>query len=294
MTRITVFGGTGFLGRRLVDRLAWAGHEVIVAARHDRDVSVPDAPGTAIMRRTDVRDDADVAAALAGATAAVNAISLYVERRDLRFEEIHVDAATRIARQAADAGIGLVHVSGLGTEVDSDSAYVRARAAGERAVRQTHPDAVVVRPSVLFDPNDAFSSSLRMLARLPVVPLFGHGETRLQPVHVGDVAEAVAHLLERGIANATYELGGPGAHRYRDLVEAALTAAGRHPPLVPVPFPLWRGLSAVLTALPSPPLTRDQVILLEKDNVVGDGANTFATLGIEPRDLVRNGLGGQH
>lgn len=287
MTRITVFGGTGFLGRRIVNRLAWGGHHVTVAARHDHDVAVPGAPGTVVLRRTDVRDDADVVAALKGADAAVNAVSLYVERRDLRFEDIHVDAATRVARQAIDAGIGLVHVSGLGVDVDSDSAYVRARAAGERAVRQTHPDAVVVRPSVLFGPDDAFSSSLRMLARLPVVPLFGHGDTRLQPVHVGDVAEGVARLLERGIAGAIFELGGHGVHRYRELVEAALNAAGRHPPLVPVPFPLWRSLSTLLTALPSPPLTRDQVILLEKDNVVGDGANTFATLGIEPRDLLR-------
>ncbi|MBZ9538839.1 complex I NDUFA9 subunit family protein [Modicisalibacter tunisiensis] len=285
--RVTVFGGTGFLGRRLVERLARAGCAVIVAARHDGEIAVPDASGTIVFRRTDVRDADDVAAALDGADAAVNAVSLYVERHGLSFEAIHVDAAARIARQAAEAGLRLVHVSGIGVDTRSDSAYVRARAAGENAVRQTHPDAVVVRPSVLFGPDDAFSSSLRMLARLPVVPLFGRGETRLQPVHVDDVAEAMARILERGITGATFELGGSGVHRYRDLVRAALDAAGRHPPRVPVPFALWRALSALLAVLPSPPLTRDQVILLETDNIVGEQAQTFAALGIEPRDLLR-------
>ena len=285
--RVTVFGGTGFLGRRLVERLARAGSDVIVAARHAGEVAMPDAPGTVIFRRTDVRNGDDVAAALAGADAAVNAVSLYVERGGLSFEAIHVDAAVRIARQAADAGLRLVHVSGIGVDTRSDSAYVRARARGERAVREAFPDAVVVRPSVLFGPDDAFAGSLRMLARLPLVPLFGRGDTRLQPVHVDDVAEAVARLLERGITGAIFELGGRGVHRYRELVEAVLDAAGRHPPLVPVPFALWRALSALLAVLPSPPLTRDQVILLETDNIVGEGANTFATLGIEPQDLLR-------
>ncbi|KXS37597.1 MAG: NAD-dependent epimerase/dehydratase [Halomonadaceae bacterium T82-2] len=286
--RVTVFGGTGFLGRRLVERLAHAGSEVIVAARHAGEVAVPeDASGTVVFRRADVRNADDVAAALEGADAAVNAVSLYIERGGLTFEDIHVEAATRIARQTADADIRLVHVSGLGVDVDSDSAYVRARAAGENAVRQAHPDAVVIRPSVLFGPDDAFASSLRMLARLPVVPLFGHGDTRLQPVHVDDVAEGVARLLERGMTGATVELGGHGVHRYRELVQAALDAAGRHPPLVPVPFALWRALSTLLSILPNPPLTRDQVILLEKDNIVGEGAKTFATLGIEPKDLLR-------
>ncbi|WP_136068688.1 SDR family NAD(P)-dependent oxidoreductase [Modicisalibacter radicis] len=289
--RVTVFGGTGFLGRRIVMRLARAGIEVIVAARHARDVAVPEASGKVVFRRTDVRDDASLAAALEGADAAVNAVSLYVERRGLGFTTIHVEAATRLARLAAEKRTGLVHISGIGVDEASDSAYVRARARGERAVRETHPGAVALRPSVLFGPDDAFASSLAMLARLPLVPLFGHGATRLQPVHVNDVAEAVARVLARDITGEVIELGGAGVHRYRELVRAAQQRHGQHHQLLPVPFSLWRALTAPLAVLPEPPLTRDQVILMESDNIVGRDATTFARLGIEPRDIVRVSFG---
>jgi len=289
LRRVTVFGGTGFLGRRIVTRLAQAGTEVTVAARHEHDVSVPGASGRVVFRQTDVRDDASLAAALEGADAAVNAVSLYAERKGLSFADIHVEAATRLARLTAENHVRLVHISGIGVDEASDSAYVRARARGERAVREACPGAVVLRPSVLFGPDDAFASSLAMLARLPLVPLFGHGTTRLQPVHVNDVAEAVARVLARGIIGEAIELGGGGVHDYRALVRAAQQRHRR--PLLPVPFPLWRALTAPLAVLPGPPLTRDQVILMESDNVVGRDAATFARLGIEPRDIAKHGFG---
>ncbi|MHB0774890.1 complex I NDUFA9 subunit family protein [Halomonas sp. WWR20] len=282
---VTVFGGTGFLGRRVVRRLAEAGIDVRVAARHLRHVDVPDATGTVEFRRTDVRDEASVVQALQGADAAVNAVSLYVERRDLRFEDIHVAAAERIARLATQAGVSiLVHISGLGVSTTSASSYVRARAQGERQVRAAFPEAVVLRPSVIFGPGDAFLSALEGITRLPVIPLFGDGRVELQPVHVGDVAAAVERVQGwPAAAGRVFELGGARAYRYRDIVQAVLKSRGRRRPLLPIPFAVWHRLAALASLLPNPPLTRDQVTLMENDNVVG--TDTFAALGITPRSL---------
>lgn len=282
---VTVFGGTGFLGSAIVRRLASAGANVRIAARHPGNGS--DATGRLSYQRTDVRDEASVTEALQGADAAVNAVSLYVERRGLRFADIHVEAAERIARLAARAGIStLVHVSGIGVSTASASDYVRARAHGEQRVRATFPRAVVLRPSVMFGPDDAFLGTLQRISRLPVVPLFGDGNTRLQPVHVDDVAAAVERVLEDSTApGRVYELGGARAYRYRDIVQAVLKSSGRWRPLLPVPFALWQRLATLASLLPAPPLTRDQVILMQADNVVGQGVGTFEVLGLEPRDL---------
>ncbi|GAB2788529.1 complex I NDUFA9 subunit family protein [Halomonas shantousis] len=281
---VTVFGGTGFLGRCIVRRLADAGITVRIAARHSHRVDVP---GTVEFQPTDVRDEAAVAQALQGAEAAVNAVSLYVERRGLSFDDIHVVAAERIARLAAQAGVAtLVHISGLGVSTTSSSAYVRARAQGEQRVRAAFAQAVVLRPSVIFGPDDAFLSALEGMTRLPVIPLFGDGRVRLQPVHVDDVAAAVGRVVEwPAAAGRVFELGGAQAYRYRDILQAVLKSHDRQRPLLPVPFAVWHRLAALGSLLPNPPLTRDQVTLMESDNVVGQGADTFQTLGITPRSL---------
>jgi len=216
MTTITVFGGTGFLGRRLVLRLAADAVSVRVAVRH------PDPTRSALrvaglnhitLFSADVRDQASVAAAVAGADAVVNAVSAYVETGGVTFAAVHEQGAETVAREAASAGVArLVLVSGIGADPKSGSAYIRARGRGELVVQQAFPGATIVRPGAMFGPGDALFGTLADLARqFPVLPLIGGGHTRLQPVYVEDVAEAVARILaDHGTAGRTYELGGPG------------------------------------------------------------------------------------
>lgn len=285
----TVFGGTGFLGRAIVRELVEAGRAVRIAARRP---SLPDwlEPGDRVEAvACDLRDEQEVAKVLEGSGAVINAVSLYVEQRrsGLSFEEIHVTGAGRLARLAREAGVTrLVHVSGIGTSDASPSAYISARFAGEHAVIDALPKAVILRPSVLFGPRDAFLAALMRLARLPVMPLFGRGETRLQPVHVADVARAAACLSDtRPLERRLFELGGPEVLQYRQVVEQVLAHLECRRPLLPVPFPIWHLLAALLAPLPSPPLTRDQVILMQQDTIVGEGVGTFDDLGIVPRTL---------
>lgn len=292
---ITVFGGTGFLGRAVVRRLAAAGTPVRVAARHPAAPAPPEGGGAGEPTMADVRDEGAVARAVAGAAGVVNAVGLYLERGGATFDAVHVEGAARVARLAREAGVErLVHVSGIGADPRSRSRYVAARGRGEARVREQYPGAVILRPSVLFGPGDAFLRTLASVTRLPAVPLFGDGGTRLQPVHVDDVAAAVARALEEpGTAGRTYELGGARVHSYRAIVAAVLAHHRRRRPLLPVPFAAWRLLAALASVLPAPPLTRDQVALMEVDSVVGTDAGTFADLGIEPRALDDVLAGGQ-
>jgi len=284
-----VFGGTGFLGRAIVRELVEAGRSVRIAARRP---DLPDwlEPGDRVEAvACDLRDDQQVAAALDGSDAVINAVSLYVERprAGLTFEEIHVIGAGRLARLTREAGVTrLVHVSGIGASTHSPSAYVRARGAGEHAVVDALPKAILLRPSVLFGPDDAFLTALVHLARLPAVPLFGRGDTRLQPVHVDDVARAAARLSDtRPLARRLFELGGPEVLQYRQVIEQVLAHLECRRPLLPVPFFLWHLAALLFAPLPSSPLTRDQVILMQQDTIVGEDVGTFDDLGIVPRTL---------
>ena len=215
----------------------------------------------------------------------VNAVSLYVETRDTSFEAIHVAGAGRLASRAA--GIGrLVQVSGIGARHDSASAYVRARARGEDAVLEAMPKAIIVRPSVLFGPGDAFLAGLEGLTRMPLIPLFGRGTTQLQPVHVLDVARAIAMLTGRpATARCFFEFGGPDVLSYREILEMLLAHLHRERPLVPIPFLAWRLVATLAMWLPGPPLTRDQVILMQTDNVADRDVGGFRDLRILPRSL---------
>jgi uncharacterized protein YbjT (DUF2867 family) len=285
---VSVFGGSGFLGRQIVRQLVAQGTSVRVAVRHPRDATFPEvsvSEGQIEPICADVRDEASVAQAVEGTEAVVNSVGLYVERGDETFEAVHVRGARNVARQAARAGVQrLVHISGIGADPNSESSYVRARAQGESLVRGAFDGATILRPSVLFGPGDAFFHSLTTITRLsPVLPLFGSGGTLLQPVFSGDVAEAVVRALANPASRGqVYELGGPRVYSYKALVEMLLAHLKRTRILVPVPFALWELQTAILGLLPNPPLTRDQVILMKRDNVVGKDALTLADLGIEP------------
>ena len=282
MTTVSVFGGTGFLGRRLVQRLAAEGATVRVAVRHPERAQ--SALGTAGLDRVtvlcaDVRDQASVAAAVAGADAVVNAVSAYVEKGGVTFESVHEQGAKTVAREAAAAGVArLVLVSGIGADPESASPYIRARGRGERVVQQEFPGATIVRPGAMFGPGDALFGTLADVVRLlPVVPLIGGGRTRLQPVYVEDVAEAIVRMLaDRGTAGRTYEIAGPGVYTLRELVSFAQRLIGRPPLVVPVPFAVAEVLAQLFELLPSPPLTTSQVELLKADNVASGVLPGFA------------------
>ena len=282
---ITVFGGTGFLGRRIVEQLVASGHRVRVAARHAGSASFPYGSDRVELFNADIHNLDSVEAAVAGATSVVNAVSLWVERGDVTFRSVHVEGAQRVARSAATAHVRmLLHVSGIGVDENSSSAFIRARAQGEQAVSSAFPLAAIVRPSVMFGPQDAFVSSLELATRFPVVPLFGLGATRLQPAHVEDVAAAAAKLCTGPDDGTTvYELGGAQVLTYRQAVECVMQLLDRRRLLLPMPFAVWKLGAAALSLLPSPPLTRDQIVLLERDNVVSAGANGFDKLGLKPR-----------
>ncbi len=301
MTTVSIFGGAGFLGRRLVRRLAAEGTTVRVAVRHsDQARSALRAAGLERVKVfcADVRDQVTVAAAVAGADAVVNAVSAYVETGDVTFEAVHEQGAKTLAHEAAAAGVPrFVLVSGIGADPDSGSAYIRARGRGERLVQQAFPGATIVRPSAMFGPGDALFGTLAHLARfLPVLPLIGGGHTRLQPVYVEDVAEAIARMLvDPETAGRTYELAGPGVYTLRELVTIALRLLGRRRWLVPVSFAVAELQARLFEFLPSPPLTTGQVDLLKADNVASGTLPGLRELNIEPKaieDIVPTYLGG--
>jgi uncharacterized protein YbjT (DUF2867 family) len=277
---VTVFGGTGFLGRRLVRRLAAEGAAVRIAVRSP-DLARGDL-------RADVRDQASVAAAVAGGDAVVNAVSAYVEKGGVTFESVHVQGAKTLAQEAAAAGVArLVLVSGIGADAQSRSAYIRARGRGELVVRQAFPSATIVRPSAMFGPGDALFGTLADIVRvLPVVPLIGGGRTRLQPVYVEDVAQAIVRLLaDPETAGRTYELAGPGVYTLRELVSFALRILDKRRLLVPVPFIVAEIQARLFEFLPSPPLTTGQVDLLRLDNLASGDLPGFRELDIRPKAL---------
>ncbi|WP_148861061.1 complex I NDUFA9 subunit family protein [Marinobacter fonticola] len=280
-----VFGGTGYLGTHIVRQLQEAGYRVRIASRSPQ-ARVPGDPEFQIEGcEADILDEASIANAIEGATAVINAVSLYVEQPpELTFDAVHVKGAVQLARCCKEAGIRtLVQISGLNADPQSRSPYISARGRGENQVRETFPNAIVLRPSALFGGGQGLVVTLKALTRLPLVPLFGKGETRLQPVHVNDVAKAAVQVLEDAEApGQIYELGGPQVFSYRELVKVVMGQVHRHHRLISVPFPLWHLGARVLSWLPNPPLTRDQLILMESDNRVGPGARTFKMLNIAP------------
>jgi NADH dehydrogenase len=272
MTKLaTVFGASGFVGRHTVRALAKAGWRI-----------------RAVCRRPNLANF--LLPALEGADAAVNLTGVLFSRGQQSFEVLHVDAAGRIGRLAREAGIKtLVHLSAIGADVEADSSYAESKGRGEKLLREEFPDCVILRPSLVFGPEDEFFNKFAWLARLsPVLPLIGGGHTKFQPVFVGDVAAAILRCLsDSATAGKTYELGGPTVYSFKELLQLILRETGRKRLLVPWPFFL-ASINAFFLQLPSlilpiaPLLTVDQVRLLKTDNVVPDGALTLADLGIAP------------
>jgi NADH dehydrogenase len=287
---VTVFGGTGFLGSEIVTALAASGLVARVAVRHPDKVCTRCTSGTGQIQPVyaDVRDESSVALAMEGSDAVINCVSLYVESGAETFEAIHELGALNVAHQAAVLGVKrLVYISGIGVDLRSKSAYVHARAKGELLVSDVFPHATILRPSAIFGPGDKFLNTLAAIARVsPVLPLFGHGLTKLQPVYVGDVANAALKALQNSVSQGkTYELGGPRTYTYRALIELLLSHMKRRRLLLPLPFVIWKALARVGAILPTPPITRAQVVLMERDNVVAKSALSFGDLGIEPTAL---------
>jgi len=285
---VTVFGGSGFIGRYVVQRLASDGWTIRVAVRHPARAKFLKPLGD-IGQITPLcvplQDAGAVAAAVSGADAVVNLVGVLFEGGRQRFQAVHAEGAGTVASAAAAAGVdSLVHVSALGAAADSAAAYARSKAAGEAAVREAFPEAVILRPSVVFGPEDDFFNRFAEMARFsPALPLVGGGGTRFQPVYVGDVARAVVTALtDPDCRGKLYELGGPRVYSFKEILELLLEAIGRKRMLVPLPFGLARLQATFLELLPKPPLTRDQVALLRHDNVVSPGALTLDALGIEP------------
>ncbi len=285
---VTVFGGSGFIGRHFIKRLARTGAVIRVPVRRAEAAKFLKPMGDVgqiTPLPVDVTDEAATAAAIAGADAVVNLVGITAEGGRFRFDAVHVEAAQRIARLAAAAGVRrLVHMSGIGVDPQSPSRYVRSKAAGEAAVRTALPAATVLRPSIVFGPEDGFFNRLAAMARIaPVMPVFDGGRARLQPVFVGDVADALMAVLERPDSGGrVFELGGPRIYTMRALVELTLRETGRHRPLVFVPTALAALAAGLAERLPAPPLTRDQLYLLTHDNVVPAGAATLDDLGVLP------------
>jgi uncharacterized protein YbjT (DUF2867 family) len=287
---VAVFGGTGFLGRRIVRHLRSCGFPVRIASRHpDRGHRLfgPDDPQLQSVE-ANIHDERSVADALAGAYAAVNAVSLYVEHGQETFHSVHVESAQRVAAQAHRAGVErLVHVSGIGADAASPSRYIRKRGEGELGVRAAFSDALFVRPAVMFGPNDAFLTTiLKLLRQLPIYPMFGRGLTRLQPAYVEDVAEAIGRIMQRAeTTSIIFEFGGPRVYSYEELLRAVAHQAGLAPLLIPIPFAVWHALSWAFEILPAPLLTRNQVELMQIDTVSSREMPGFGELGISPHSV---------
>ena len=285
---VTVFGGSGFLGRQIVKHLAAARYQVRVGVRYpDRASFLRQLVGDGRIElvRADVWDESTVARAVEGAASVINTVGHYVEKRGATFHRIHAQGALHVARRAKRTGVErLIHISGLGADPASDSPYVSARGMGDRLVKEAFDGVTILRPSAIFGPGDALLNKLAALARKsPVLPLFGDGLTRLQPVFVDNVAQACVRVLaDPSTACRVYELGGPQVYAYRELVQLVLGHIGRRKAVIPVPFLVWDTLAGVMALHPNPPLTRDQVQLLRQDNVVGEQALTLQDLGVLP------------
>lgn len=291
MDVVTVFGASGFIGRYVVGEIAKTGARVRAAVRRPENAGFLKPMGDVgqvTPVAANIRDDASVAAAVEGADTVINLVGILFPGGKQSFEALQVDGARRVADAAKAAGAKrLVQISAIGADPESDSAYASTKGIGERLVQEAFPGASIVRPSIVFGPEDDFFNKFAVIARLsPALPLIGGGHTKFQPVYVGDVAAAVAAICaEPKTAGTTFEVGGPQIYSFRQLMEIMLEEIGRKRLLVPVPFPIAKLQAALLELSPIPILTRDQVKLLQQDNVTSGELPGLDDLGIDATAL---------
>jgi uncharacterized protein YbjT (DUF2867 family) len=293
-TLVTVFGGSGFLGRHVVRALAKRGYRIRVAVRRPELTGFlrpMGRVGQIHAVQANLRHPPSIAAAMRDADAAVNLVGILYERGNQRFDAIQAVGAETVARTAQSAGARLVHVSAIGADAHSRSRYARSKAEGERRVLAAVPAATIVRPSILFGPEDSFFNRFAALACMsPALPLPGGGQTRFQPVFAGDVAEAIALAVDGSTKpGAVYEIGGPDVHTFRELMQFTLATIERERLLLPTPFALLKLQAAFAQFLPKPPITPDQVEMLKHDNVVAEDSRrdgrALESLGIIPETI---------
>ena len=288
---VTVFGGSGFVGRHTVRVLARAGYRVRVAVRRPNTAHflrpLGDV-GQVELFQANIRDDNSVMAALDGAHIAINLVGILYAGGKQSFQAIQADGPGRIARLAKVAGVDqIIHLSSIGASLASKSSYARTKAQGEANLLEAFPEAVVLRPSIIFGPEDDFFNRFAALARfLPFLPLIGGGHTRFQPIYVDDVAEAILAAIQGSHAKGNiFELGGPCVYTFKELLQYILDVTRRRRLLIPIPFGLAKFQAFFLGLLPSPLLTMDQVELLKTDNIVGleqdTDLKTIDDLGVE-------------
>jgi len=290
-TLITVYGGSGFLGRHVIRALCKRGYRIRVAVRRPElagHLQPLGRVGQIHAVQANLRYPGSVEAAARGADVLINLVGILFERGRQRFDAVQAFGAEAVGLAASAHGARLVHVSAIGADENGVSAYARSKGTGEKLVLAAKPSATILRPSVVFGPEDDFFNRFASLARFaPALPLIGGGHTRFQPVYAGDVAAAVVEAVEgRTTAGGIYELGGPEVRTFKELLQYVLTVTNRSPLLLPLPFPLAQMQAWFLQFLPKPPLTPDQVELLKTDNVVSDAAKregrTLEALGIAP------------
>jgi NADH dehydrogenase len=291
--QVTLFGGCGFIGQHIVQRLAQRDATIKLPTR-DLGRALTFKPmgaiGQIVPFLSSVHSEAALAEAMRGSDTVINLIGILFERGKNSFQAIHVELAARIARIAREQGVQhFVHFSALGADKKSASRYARSKAVGEDAVRTFFPEAIILRPSIVFGPEDGFFNLFASLSRFsPALPLIGGGLTKFQPVYVGDVADAILAALDHPAAKGhDFDLGGPQVYTFRQLLELMSRIINRHPLLLPVPWPLAYLQAACLQLLPTPLLTPDQVTLLKRDNVLPDdpALDGLRQLGITPTAL---------
>ena len=290
---VTIYGGSGFLGRYIARRMAKAGWRVRVAVRRPNEALFVKTYGTVGQVEPllcNIRDDASVAAAMQGADAVVNCVGTFSKGGKNNFDAVQNQGAARVARLAADEGVtSLVHISAIGADVEGDSLYAQSKGAGEAAVLESFPSAVILRPSVMFGSEDNFFNRFAGMTRFsPVLPIVGGG-TLFQPVHVDDVAAAAAKAAMGEAEAGVYELGGPEVESFRDLMTHMLEVIQRRRLVLNIPFPIAELMGSTFDViqmftggLVKAQITKDQVVSLKSDNVVSEGARGLADLGIEP------------
>jgi uncharacterized protein YbjT (DUF2867 family) len=286
----TVFGGSGFIGRYIVQRLAARGYVVRVCGRDTeraKDLMVTGTVGQVVPLYVSLANPATITRAVEGADVVINLVGILSERRHGDFRRVHAEGAAAIARAAAAAGVGrMVQMSALGADPASPSLYAQTKAAGEAEVREAFATATILRPSVVFGAEDQFFNRFGSMAMtLPIMPVIS-GNTKFQPVYVGDVADAAIAALERENAQGvTYELGGPRIYTFRELIAWTLREVRRHRAMIEMPPGLARLQARFGELVPGKPFTRDQLMLLQRDNVVTAGAPGLAELGILPTPI---------